>query len=177
MVGDLRPSICWTTLIVAPDAMARLAAVWRSPRARRRGIGGWHLAALMTLRCAPGLDAADQGHRFGDGNASVKQTDPGQSGDPRLDVGVRDVDHLHGRPRREDVLAQDPGVALVRGRLEMRSRLRSRAVSTDQLSRFPCPRVDVAGKPGDSNRTGSSDFRNDSPTDAVIGSSLLRVSP
>lgn len=40
--------------------------------------------------------------------------------DPRLDVGMRDVDELHVRPSREYVLAKDPCVPLTSRRLEVR---------------------------------------------------------
>ena len=36
--------------------------------------------------------------------------------DPRLHVGVRDVDELHSGPLRENVLAQGAGIALVASR-------------------------------------------------------------
>jgi hypothetical protein len=56
--------------------------------------------------------------------------------DPRLHVGVRDVDELHSGPLRENVLAQDVGIALVRGRLWMRL--------TVKPTRRPIPDCDLA---------------------------------
>ena len=41
----------------------------------------------------------------------------GEARDPRLHVGVGDVDEPFRRPARQDVLAKDAGVALARGGL------------------------------------------------------------
>jgi hypothetical protein len=49
---------------------------------------------------------------------------------------VRDVDEAHSGPLRENVLAQDVGIALVRGRLWMRL--------TVKPTRRPIPDCDLA---------------------------------